>query len=448
MRSMHNIQNKYDVVIGGAGITGLYAGVTLLSQGYKVAIVEASSEIGGRVQTRHLDNHGMTFEAGAGRFNNHHRRLLRLLRKYGLEYAPISTEKQFVEVPVSKDSTSTMQSHGSLMTTQLSRVIEEAKYPVKQLKQMTFGTLCKQILGEDAARQLQAAFGYDAEFDIMNAFDALRIFKRDFDQKAQYFYCKGGLSQLIHKLKNDFVSNGGTLFLNEAMFDVQHAHSAHSPHDRVSIKTSAQTLHAKCVILTFTQSALLSIKSFTKLERDLLESSVAAVPLMRIYAVWHGAGRGASAGASWFQDIPRTSTNSPIRQFIPIRSSNDASGASLAMASYSDTHTAVRWAQMAQKTPRIFKKTLVQKLEQLFPQKVPLPSLSSKNIYVHYWPEGVHVWRSGADSSRLYSQIMQIKGPDVPIFIIGETYSKNQGWIEGGLDMFHDALPKIIRLLR
>ena len=43
-----------DVLIIGAGISGLYAGYLLKAQGYTIQILEATNKIGGRVS--HLDN--------------------------------------------------------------------------------------------------------------------------------------------------------------------------------------------------------------------------------------------------------------------------------------------------------------------------------------------------------------------------------------------------------
>jgi ribulose 1,5-bisphosphate synthetase/thiazole synthase len=43
----------YDVIIVGAGISGIAAAKTLLESGYRVVILEASDRIGGRILTDH-----------------------------------------------------------------------------------------------------------------------------------------------------------------------------------------------------------------------------------------------------------------------------------------------------------------------------------------------------------------------------------------------------------
>lgn len=417
----------YDIIIGGAGITGLYAGLYFVRKGFRVLILERSNELGGRIQTIR-QSPSISYEAGAGRFNNKHVRLIKLLRKYRLEMVPISQEKQYISVT---DSGGTLPSPSIAST--LQRVIAFSKnVAARELKSMSFEALCKRALGDQAAQGLKNAFGYNAEFELMNAYDALRTFERDFDMQSQYYYCKGGLSQLIHAMHDDFASMGGKVALNESIRDVQIAASNVRTH---VITSRGRSVSAKCVILTFPQSALLAMEFFTDTEKDLLQSAVEPVALARVYAVFRPT-KGASV--TWFQGTPKTSTDLPLRQVIPI---NPTTG--LIMASYSDTNYAKAWADLYKTSTRRFKTTLVRQLEHLFPERAPLPPLQSKGLFVHYWPEGVHVWKVGADSSRLYSRIMQIKGPAVPVFIIGETYSKNQGWIEGGLDMFHDALPKL-----
>ncbi|MGL5261423.1 MAG: protoporphyrinogen oxidase, partial [Bacteroides sp.] len=56
------IQKEVDVVVVGAGLTGLTAAFYLKKKGLQVAVVEKSKRIGGQIQTFHED--GFTFEKG------------------------------------------------------------------------------------------------------------------------------------------------------------------------------------------------------------------------------------------------------------------------------------------------------------------------------------------------------------------------------------------------
>ena len=73
---------KHDVIILGAGISGLYLGIELLKQNRQVSILEKTSRVGGRIDTIHHENH--ILEAGAGRFSECHQMLFKLLQRYNL----------------------------------------------------------------------------------------------------------------------------------------------------------------------------------------------------------------------------------------------------------------------------------------------------------------------------------------------------------------------------
>ena len=64
----------------------------------------------------------------------------------------------------------------------------------------------------------------------------------------------------------------------------------------------------------------------------------------------------------------------------------------------------------------------------LFPDKsIPKPTY----FKCHLWTEGVHFWRKGSDSQKIFKKILN---PEKNIFICGEGFSLNQAWIEGALD--------------
>ena len=48
--------HKYDIVVVGAGIAGLMASTYLSKAGYKVAVLEKSRGVGGRMATRRIED--------------------------------------------------------------------------------------------------------------------------------------------------------------------------------------------------------------------------------------------------------------------------------------------------------------------------------------------------------------------------------------------------------
>jgi protoporphyrinogen oxidase len=74
---------KFDFVIVGAGIGGLYLGNYLEKQKKSYLIIESRSGMGGRIQTCSVD--GISFELGAARILSNHYKALSIIEKLGLE---------------------------------------------------------------------------------------------------------------------------------------------------------------------------------------------------------------------------------------------------------------------------------------------------------------------------------------------------------------------------
>lgn len=78
-----------DIIIAGAGMSGLVAGSLLKQAGHNVKIVEARDRVGGRVYTiRSPFTEGHYMEAGAMRIPNTHYLVMAYIKKFGLNVNP------------------------------------------------------------------------------------------------------------------------------------------------------------------------------------------------------------------------------------------------------------------------------------------------------------------------------------------------------------------------
>ena len=77
---------RQDVIILGAGLSGLYSAMLLEEQGFNVILLEASDHVGGRVQTRTFD--GIRHELGASDIGVMYARVLDMMRRLKLERVP------------------------------------------------------------------------------------------------------------------------------------------------------------------------------------------------------------------------------------------------------------------------------------------------------------------------------------------------------------------------
>jgi monoamine oxidase len=83
-------ENIYDVVIIGAGASGLMAAWELVQTGKKVAVVEARNRIGGRINTIVDKNFSLPIEAGAEFVHGDLKLTQLLLKKAGITFTKVS----------------------------------------------------------------------------------------------------------------------------------------------------------------------------------------------------------------------------------------------------------------------------------------------------------------------------------------------------------------------
>jgi monoamine oxidase len=64
-------------------------------------------------------------------------------------------------------------------------------------------------------------------------------------------------------------------------------------------------------------------------------------------------------------------------------------------------------------------------------------------LNVSYWSGGIHSFKMGTDSKKLYKKLIN---PIKNVYFVNESYSLDQGWIEGSLEMANDVFQKINKL--
>jgi predicted NAD/FAD-dependent oxidoreductase len=400
-------------VIVGGGIAGLYAALQCpVGHGQTVEVYEASGRWGGNIATQYYE--GYQYEAGAGRFNDHHVLLMELIRRYNLTPVKIQSVKHSCE-------------HSGTL------VPAVGKWAVKgtttERQGMTLGTYLEKTYSKAYRKEVQEAFGYDAEFDWLNADDALRLFRTDFREGISYYFLKEGLTELVRRMVAELKSRPGVrMYLRRSLeafewdADTRSFQLTFNGAHTVNVNTNA-------LYLALPKAALERVKAapLEALRTEL--ASVRAVPLHRIY------GRFTQDSEYPSQ---RTTTRLPIRQYIPMNAERR-----LAMVSYSDAQAAERWHQLYHKDPSECKEKMEHTLTAMFQQCIEEPKASKamrlRWIRSYFWEAGVHVWKAGISSTVVRKRVRFPLGHTVPCFIIGEAYSAHQGWIEGALQTVMEA---------
>ena len=409
----NRMQFTHDVIVIGGGIAGLYAAQECIVRGASVMLLEKSERIGGRLQTIYQD--GYHYEAGAGRYSNNHVHLRKLLKRYRLTEVPNSKQYRY-------------NGHASPVQPILKQLMTGVQHISKEeLIHSTFKQICERVIGRQKTALLINAFGYNAEFDLANAHTAIQMFTRDFMTRS-YFSCKEGYGELIKRMEA-LVRWKGTIHMSTTVHNIEQR-DKHCFVHASDAKGMRHTHTCKAVICAIPQKELLELEQFDASQRALLRS-VTPVSLHRIY------GQFPHSPKPWFAGMFRTSTDDPIRQFIPVDKKHG-----IAMLSYSDTRYADEWKRHVDKGQKHLQAHLLNHLRTVFPQPINIPAPNW--IRSFYWQEGVHLWKKGIDVDDIMPKVQFIFGKYGRVFVAGEAYSKIQGWIEGALESVDEIMTAVM----
>ena len=406
-----------NVLIIGGGISGLTLAYKCIKLGYNVIIFEKSNRLGGRIHTIYESNY--KYEAGAGRFSDMHVKLISLLNEFNLTMYPHDHTKSSFDY---KDYYNNNKIEKNPSKTLLNHIIKFGKtLSNEKLRKITFQQLSISVIGLEKTNKLINSYGYNAEFELMNAYDAIKLFDNDIN--SNYFGIKEGFSELINRLKKAILESGHAKIMMESEV-VGFIKKKSLIQLKIKAKDSIHIYKGKILVCAIPKDNLLNLYKWNDDQLNLI-NSIETVSLNRIYGKFNKN-----------LNINNTTTNSPIRQFINIIPSKG-----LAMVSYSDTNYADYWNKYSNQGERELRDAVLTHLQAVFPKipKIPKP----KWIHSYYWNNGVHMWKQNVNSEKNNKDIQQIFGSDVPIFIVGEAYSLCQAWVEGALQTVDIVLPKI-----
>lgn len=405
-------------LIIGAGISGLYLAYKLLSQGINsndIIIFEKSNRIGGRIYTH--ENRGYKYSAGAGRIGRKHKYVMKLIKDFNLQEQIININKNnnyFVngklmnEQQLLKYFNSQYKSLDELWKYAIEKKINIKKYDLNNYNLHNYFSL---ILPTNEVELLKISLGYVAEMYDMNAYNGLLTLRKDFDVKNKdFFVLRDGIHILCDVLSENIRNAGVTISLSSTLEDVYD--------DKKYIIVNGINYNYTKLYLTIKRKDYMDIKYFKKY--DYLFNSVVDGKLLRIYARYKDV---------WFKNMPKVLAQNNIQFIIPI---DYESG--LIQISYSDSYNAEFWNNF--KNEKDVMKYLTKILNEMFPEKkIKEPEW----ITMHYWEAGDHLWKVGTNSKKIQKNIDDIF-ISKNIYILGETYSDRQAWIEGALETIHNKL--------
>ena len=416
----------YDIIIVGAGISSLYTAYKLIQQNpkLKILILEKNDYIGGRIKTGYhkIENHMYQFEEGAGRFNDNHKLLLKLIKELNLAKYIQKINAKITFKPSTKYNKKFINESPFKY---IDKVIKASKKRSKRyLQRFVFIEYAKKVLPSNQIKFILNSFGYYKQLVKMNAYNAIKLFSKGMNTDLQFYGLKCGLSKITKKL-TDYLkdkSKSCKILLNKnvknIMYDIEK--SIFTLYTNDDNNTSYQS--KKC-ILAIPKPDLLKFKILNEVEPIL--KSIGTKSLCRIYSIF-------KKDDIWFKDITKT-TNNNSRYIIPIDKEYG-----LIMISYSDSKFAHYWKRLKEESESKFIHQLKENIYKTFHIKIKSP------IYTKfcYWELGTGFWLKDKDSTILSKKILKPYN-NIPLYICGENYSESQGWMEGALETSEKMIKKI-----
>ena len=383
--------------IVGGGISGLYLAWCLLHTANPphIHIYEKEARLGGRVFTLN------GLEMGAGRFNDNHKILMRLINHYQLKKIPIDGKRVFIKDGKPKPLA---------LDVIISKIVALSRtVPKAYLQSRSFEMFLKEHYPgtPSAIDDIKDAFGYTGEFESCNAYDAIKSIELD-KGVTQHYIIMGGMSQLVDLLARDIRALGGQIYTNRSI----------QSWDARSIAIDGKRYDH--VFFCVTKPALIHL-GVDQQDPYLSQviNSVNAVPLMRVYATY------ATPWFAWMKQTGRVTTNSPLRHIIPINYDKN-----IIMIAYLDGKWAEWWSKIKEGQP------LQQAIDHNLKRLSWKPSEQPPKLQVKYWDVGVHYW--GLNPVK-YKQTQQ------KYTICGEVVAANyKCWVEGALSSVDAVLKKTI----
>ena len=189
-------------------------------------------------------------------------------------------------------------------------------------------------------------------------------------------------------------------------------------------KKGIYNVKTKSVVCAIQKSSLLKYPIFKPIKKEL--HSVETKALCRIYMIFN-------KKDIWFKDYGKVTSNTHNRYMIPL----DKNRGSI-MISYTDSNYAISLNHYYEKYGlKKLESYILSSWEEVLKIKIPEPKFRK----VYYWKEGIAMWKARVDSKKVSKKVLN---PCKNVFIVGENYSLNQAWIEGGLQTVKKIIKDLI----
>lgn len=398
-----------DTIIFGCGLAGLNTALKLSRKDKNILVFEKEKYLGGRVKT--IYGKSFQYESGCARYNDNHKNLIKLIKKYKLN--SIKIPSSWKNINFNNKNKSDYEDVNKLITDLIKL---SSKIPKKDLLKHTTYSLCEKLMGKDNADFLGTNHPYYSEIFITNAYDSIESLKLDLREDKQFYILQEGLSKLTDCMAQEVENNlGRKIKSNHELISFTKVNEYFVCSVRYLKTGIIKNYICKNLILAMDSCSLKKIRYLKKY--NYLLNSVSCLPLFRIYQKYPLN----SKGNVWFKDLGKIVTNSKIRYIIPIDKNNG-----IVMISYTDGKYSNYWKKHLDKGT--LEETIENELNKLFPD-IKIPKVKWTKNY--YWKSGACYWKPNYDSDKVHKEVSNLEDN---LYICGSNYSKRQAWMEGALE--------------
>lgn len=389
----------YDIIIIGAGISGLYAAYKILklSPDSKILILEAESHVGGRAGNLPFQGINVVNGAGIGR-KQKDKLLISLLKELGIKYGEFEVTPRYAP---------TISEPCYLKRTFLDL---RKKYNPDKHRSLIFQEYATSILGKEAYNHFVICSGY-TDYEKEDAHGVL--YHYGFDDNYDKWTGLGiswkdmtkSLEMKIGKKNIKCSHRVSKIIYDDNIYQIKCENGSNFESGKLIMATTVD-----------------SVKKLLPGPKTLYRN-IHAQPFLRIY------GKFSKASTAIMQQFcPQTTVvPGPLHKIIPM---NTEKG--IYMIAYTDNKDAKTLNKYAENTESN-RKILCKLLEKAF--GMTHDQLSLLAIRYFYWTDGTHYCTPLPEEYKNRKEFLKkAQHPFETALVVGEMISLNQGWVEGALE--------------
>jgi lysine 2-monooxygenase len=491
----------HDYVIVGAGVSGAYAFWRLSQQNKDVLLLEMSDRVGGRLYSMTPPKMpSLRAELGGMRFLSSQEFVVALVGQLGLPTSAFPMgganniaflrehflrDSQFTDpsaIPYFLEPDEQGENPGQILVNAITKIVPNAlKYTPQQwetakqtlmwngdhIYNWGFWDAIFPTMSSEAYALLLDAGGYESLTDNWNAAEACEHLLADFPSSVSYQRLTNGYQTLPQTLVSQGKAGGYQPgWKLRAMTRALDGKTPVLTLDSTSGPPATRVIMAQNVFLAMPQMALQKLFATSSVfaNRSAVDEKIASVTPMPAIKILMG------FSSPWWEQLGvsagRSTTDLPLRQ-VYYFGQDPQTGNALLMAAYSDGRAESFWrylidTALAPQSKFEADVSVVRKIRPLVADVAQSTALQTEvvrqlsimhngyNVPQPTWMQlvdwtlppygaGWHFWNAGVDVTNTIAGIRQ-PDPTVPVYICGETYSNEQGWVEGALNSAEHCL--------